>query len=284
MAGSARHWLSRVAVAIVVLAAARGPVRPAAQQIVVLDAVDVKAKPAHRHALADGLREISGLAVSADGRLFAHDDETAEIHAIDPSTGRRLLRFGLGRTPLAGDFEGLAIAETRFFLITSAGTLLEFPEGRDRERVEYRRHTTGLGRVCEVEGLAYDGRTRALLAVCKAMHAGGPPGIYAFDLDSMRLELRPKLVVRRANGEPIHPSGLAVHEPTGHLIVVAARERIVLELDRTGRPLAERRLDRRTHPQAEGVEFLPDGSLVIADEAAGGRARIAVYRRAGKRP
>lgn len=236
------------------------------------------AGPSTHVQLADALTEVSGLAVRPDGRLFAHDDERAEIHELDAVTGRRLARFGPGRTPLSGDFEGLAWADDRFFLITSEGTLAEFPAAADGERTEYRRHVTGLSRVCEVEGLAHDARSRSLLIACKRMYEGGPPGIYAFDLASRALELRPRYAVRTLSRDEVEPSGIVVDPSTGHLLVVAARQRMVLELDRSGRTVAERPLRRGSHPQAEGIEVLADGTLVISDEGGNGRGRLSWYR------
>jgi len=246
-------------------------------QDVVLERYDVQGQPAARHTLPSNLREISGLAVSPEGRLFAHDDESAEISEIDPATGKRLRRFGPGRLTVQGDFEGLAIAEGRLFIIASDGTLLEFSPAADGARSEYLRHQTGLGRVCDVEGLAHDARSRALLALCKTMYRGGPPGIYAFDLQTRQLQPSPRFAVRLPSGESLNPSGLAVHAATGHLVLVAASQRLVVELDRSGNVVATQKLDRRRHPQAEGIEFLQDGTLVISDEAPRGRPHLTLY-------
>ena len=49
------------------------------------------------------LDEISGLAMSPDGRLFAHNDERATVHEIDPSAGEVGKRFSAGDEPLRGE-------------------------------------------------------------------------------------------------------------------------------------------------------------------------------------
>jgi len=256
-------------------------------QATVLDRYDLRSEPAARLALPSDLREISGLAVSADGSVFAHDDESAEIHVIDAATGKGLRSFGPGRNVIEGDFEGLATVDERLFIIVSDGTILEFPVGAvEGVRTQYRRHATGLGRVCEIEGLAYDARSEELLAACKSMHKGGPPGIYAFNPRTGQLDPRPRFAVRLPSGDEVSPSGLAIHPATGHLILVAARENLVVELDRQGTVIATQELDGRNHLQAEGIEFLPDGSLIISDEGGGHRrpSYIAVYAPAGREP
>src|SRR3954462_5238642 len=73
--------------------------------------------------LPDTLHEISGLAALPDGRLFAHDDEHGVIYEIDPAEGELKKSFALGDPPLRGDFEGIAIADRDFYLMTSDGIL-----------------------------------------------------------------------------------------------------------------------------------------------------------------
>src|SRR5690606_8221903 len=91
--------------------------------------------PTARHTLPPALVEVSGLALSPDGRLFAHGDEQAEVLQIDVRTGARVKGFTLGSPALTGDFEGIAIVGERFFLVTSGATIVEFREGGDGESV-----------------------------------------------------------------------------------------------------------------------------------------------------
>jgi uncharacterized protein YjiK len=60
-------------------------------------------------------------------------------------------------------------------------------------------------------------------------------------------------------------------------VLVAASQHVVVELDRSGNVVATQKLDRSRHPQAEGIEFLRDGSIVISDEASKGRAQLSIY-------
>src|SRR5882762_6336402 len=64
-----------------------------------LDATD-----AVRWNLPKRLNEISGLALSADARLFAHDDERGVIYQIDWRHGRLTKAFSLGDPPPRADF------------------------------------------------------------------------------------------------------------------------------------------------------------------------------------
>lgn len=246
------------------------------------------APPAQVWVLPRRLKEISGLATTADGRIFAHDDERAVIYQLDPRARRVVKSFVLAEAngkPALGDFEGLAIAGERFFLITSHGVLYETREGAADDRVAFTVHPTHFGRLCEIEGLAYDPAERALLAACKLPRAHALRGwvtVLRWLPDQNRPApsgpIRVPLdAVRAAGGlRGFHPSGIERDPETGHLLLVASAERAVLELGPTGTVLAARRLTGR-HPQAEGITVGEDGTLFVADEGPGGAATVTLY-------
>ena len=238
-----------------------------------------------RRDLPGRLNEISGLAFTPDGRLFAHGDERAWVHEIDPETGEVGKRFMFGERTARNDFEGIAIVGERFFLITSGGLLYESREGEEREETENRVTDTGLVQTCEVEGLEYHAGWDELLIPCKST---------TLDLDAIvihRVPISPDtprpppILVERAvvasHGvdRDFHPSGIALDPNTGTLVLVAAREEAILEISMEGRVISALRLSRRRHPQTEGVAFGPDGTLYLADERNGRAARLTAYHR-----
>ncbi len=238
------------------------------------------------------LREISGLASTPDGRLFAHDDESAIIYEIDPHGGHLLKAWALGEITVRGDFEGLAVAGDRFFLVSSDGRLYEAVEGGDGERVGFQRHETGVGRRCEVEGLAHDPVERALVLVCKTTRdpsLAGFVALFRWSLDRRRTDTGITLISvaalsERIPGRGFHPSGLERHPERGTYFVVAARERAIAEVTRSGLVRAVAPLPGRAHRQAEGVTFGAGGALYIADEGGSRRGRLTRYRPAGTAP
>lgn len=241
-----------------------------------------------RARLPNRLDEVSGLAVTGDGRVFTHTDERAVIYEIDPSDGGVIKRFGLGVPALSGDFEGIAIAGERFFLVSSQGFLLEFREGAAEQVVAFRGVDTGLLSRCEVEGLAHDPSTGTLLAACKTVPGRDRGAIVVYRIDAATLGLRPdRITVPLSELERVGlrgsfaPSGIEVDPATGTLILVSARDEAIVEIRPDGTVLSGFRFGASRHPQAEGVTFLPDGSLLLADESQGGRARLTRY---GPRP
>ncbi|HET7584899.1 MAG TPA: SdiA-regulated domain-containing protein [Gemmatimonadaceae bacterium] len=254
---------------------------------------DLDAARARQLALPVSLREVSGLAVAGDGALLAHDDETGAVSVIDPRTGSvrprwpDAVRDAAGqaqRDAPRGDFEGIAVAEGHVILSTSTGTLLEYAgESGATERSV----VTGLGSQCELEGLEYDGATQSLLLPCKQTRGSSLTGrlvIFAVPIATLRPDSLPRVSVPFSSlfgdsvrGDALHPSAIAIDPRSGHLLVLAARERVLLEMTQRGALVRVARLSPHAHPQPEGIAILRDGTLAIADEGAGGRGRITLY-------
>lgn len=236
--------------------------------------------------LPNRLNEISGLALTPDERLFAIADEAAIVYELDFSEGRLRKAFALGDPVERGDFEGIAIAGERFFLITSDGEIFETTEGRDGEQMEYASYATGLGKRCEIEGLVTGVAGDRLLIACKeARGRDGVLAIFAWSLDERRvlddalLVLPLRDIVRRIGKRHFNPSGIEIAPGSGNLLLVAARQRALAELTPDGRLVAATRLPLvQRHHQPEGIALTRDGRLLIADEGGGHRARLAVYR------
>jgi uncharacterized protein YjiK len=240
--------------------------------------------PSEQWRLPDELREVSGLAVAPDGRLFAHDDERAIIRQIDD--GAVVKSFALGDGNVSGDFEGLAIApDGMFWMTTSEGELYRFAEGADGARVAYETFDSGLREMCEVEGLAYLAAEESLILACKQNRARSMRDTvllyrwaFAGAAEPWRT-LRERDIAAAAGVDNFRPSSIEFDAASGRILLLSARDRALAELGPDGTVLAARALGRG-HEQPEGAAVLPDGSLVISDEASGGRPLLTRYARA----
>ena len=243
---------------------------PGQESATTLSRYDLESRPAP-FVMPGRLDEISGLAITADGRLFGHNDEWATVIEIDRITGEAGKRFSIGDPIIEGDFEGIAVVGERFFLITSVGLLYEFREVGDRETAPHRVTDTELGAQCEAEGLDYDPAEDALLIACKVSTPDlGTVVIYRRPLDPDLPWLEPIEVQRRelpAFGvrEDFQASSVVV-TPSGSLLLASAAPEALVEVDRSGRVIGGVDLPRGRHPQSEGLAFGPDGTLFIADE------------------
>jgi uncharacterized protein YjiK len=261
---------------------------PQAQSAALLDMFDFHEKSATHATLPRALQEISGLAVTSDGRVFAHGDERALVVQIDACAAKAVKSCSLGAPPVLGDFEGIAIVGDRFFLVTSNGQLYEFREGPDASAVPFSVRDTGFGKVCEIEGLAYEPGDRVLLMGCKQparRELRGEISILRWSLDRAAVADPPTLtiplgdVVKRLGGKSFHTSSIERDARTGHYLLVAGPERTLVEVTAKGAVVNAQALRRQLHPQPEGLTLLGDSLLVIGDEGANGRASITCYRR-----
>lgn len=257
---------------------------PAQEDVVVLAAYDFGQRT-HRADLPGRLDEVSGLAFTPDGRLFAHGDERAWVIELDVETGEPGKRFMLGERTARDDFEGIAFAGERLFLVSSSGRLYESREGADRQEMPYAVTDVGLGDSCEVEGLEYDPTHDELLFLCKvSLPDDGSVVVHRVPLDPS-VERRAPLRIPREGllafdlKTDFHGSGITIDRETGHLLIVAAREELLMEVDADGRIVTALALSRRRHPQPEGIAIGPDGTLYIADERNGRSPRLTLYAR-----
>jgi uncharacterized protein YjiK len=234
--------------------------------------------------LPDRLQEISGLAVTADGRLFGHDDEIGVIYEIDVARGAFVKWFALGDTIVTGDFEGLAIApDGVFWLTTSAGELYRFQEGADQARVPFQRFDTGLEETCEVEGVAYASNESLILA-CKRYYRRGVTNAAALRTWAVNTTTTEALgppsasFAEAAGVRRFEPSDVTLDQASGRVLVLSANAGALVELSPDGDVVSARALGEG-HRQAEGVAVLPNGALLIADEGGNDQALLSRYSR-----
>jgi uncharacterized protein YjiK len=241
--------------------------------------------------LPNRLSEISGLAATPDGRILAVNDEQAIVYEIDIDEGEIVKSFRLGPKVIKADFEGIAIAEESIFLVTSGGTLYEAVEGAQDEAVEYATYDSGVGDVCEVEGLEYEPLDRTLLLACKTTRGSrlkDGVAIFRWSIENRRLAERDLIwisedeIERRLPQKQFHPSGIARHPATGTYLIISAREHALIEVTPRGNIVAVENLKSGRHPHAEGitVRLRKSGAfdLMISNEGDDRRARIARYR------
>jgi len=253
----------------------------------ILDRYEFSAETSEQWRLPDKLNEMSGLAVTADARLLAVTDESAIVYELDYAAGRLVKAFALGKPTVRGDFEGIAWSDGRVWLVTSEGVIYETTEGEDGERVAYDEYQTGFGKLCEIEGLTYRQSDGMLLLPCKKIRPKSgleSLAIFAWSTSSRKavrgqtIALPDRDIAAALRMTRLNPSGITIEEGSGNMLIVAARQRAVIELDAGGSLLSARVLPLvARHRQPEGIAILPSGGILIADEGGGHRARLAIY-------
>jgi uncharacterized protein YjiK len=276
-----------IRIGLFILLVGGGPT-PSNGQISVLDAYDFSKDGGHEIRLPKGLDEVSGLAMTPEGRLFAHNDERAIIYELELESGRILKAFSAGFGGIRGDFEGIALAGQRFFLSTSTGEIVETEEGSPGSAMGYQVHLTDLGESCELEGMAFDPEANTLLLPCKEVRARDMRDhivVFSVEVGTMTVARVPRIFLPLDELEAMglkgsfSPSGIEVDPESGNLFLISARGEAILEFSSQGRLLGVRNLKKKNHAQPEGITFDPRGALLLADEGQGKRGRLTRYPR-----
>ncbi len=238
--------------------------------------------PLARWVLPPQLLEVSGLALTPDGNILAHNDENPVLSVIDPRRGVVTRQFSFGERGLHGDFEGIAVSGGEIFLLVSNGTIYRLREGGDGDNVPYTTIDTKLGKECEFEGIAVD-RAGVILLACKNVAKNGPKDqlvIYRWDPKTSRASMLaiPYTAVIGDNGwKDLHPSDITVEPRTGNNVVIAAQEKALIVVTPDGQVVSSGPLPEKPR-QAEGVAIASDGILYVSDEGSSQPATLTLYR------
>lgn len=233
------------------------------------------------------LKEISGLALTPDGNVLAHDDEIGKVYVIDPRGGVLVKRFNLGESPPKGDFESITLAGNNIYMLASNGRLFEFQEGNDGENVPYSIRDTGLGKDCEFESMVYEADSNWLVMPCKLVKDKSLKDqivIYRWRLqapDSSRISkiTIPKSQAIGSNGwKDLRPSDVAIDPANGHYVMITSHpDKAIIEVTPSGQLVRSEPLPAG-HNQPEGVAITGDSILMVSDEATNKPAAITLYR------
>jgi hypothetical protein len=231
--------------------------------------------PLARWVLPPGLAEISGLALTPDQRLLAHNDEAGQVFEVDYRRGVVLKSFWVGPQILRDDFEAITVAGERVFLLASTGTIYEFGAGDGGSRVPFTRHDTGLGQDCEFEGLAFDSAANALVLACKNILIKGLKDfvvLYQYSLTgdpgsrTAQLKIPLAQVIGTNRWKGFSPSDLSIDPASGDYVLIASQEQGLLRITPAGEVVWSRPLPPG-HAMAEGVAITRDSLLILSDEA-----------------
>jgi|TARA_B100000959_G_scaffold245765_1_gene270658 uncharacterized protein YjiK len=224
------------------------------------------------------LNEVSGLALSVDGRVFIHNDEKAIVYELDPLTGDISSILKIGDPALRADFEDIALLGEDIYLITSTGTLHRIENSLNfHETVAIAEITeTGLSDICELEGLsAFRGK---LFLACKTnFREMDKLQLLVFLFDPIKKTTIEYLRVSHdeLDREKMSPSGIAVTEEVIYL--VSARQRLLTRVTHGGHLISNHKLKKKQHHQPEGIAVAVSGRLYLADEGKGKGGRVTIY-------
>lgn len=223
--------------------------------------------------MPDYLEEVSGLTYYAPFQLAMHDDERGRMYVYDISTKEIIHRI---RFEGKGDFEAIERIGESVFVVRSDGKLFRFNVNMEGVVEEIK---TPFDKKNDVERLGYDQKGEYLLFALK--EDGDTKGvsvsgkaIYGYHLPTKTFKKMPLYHIsdkslRKVVGDSFKfkPSAIAQHPITDEIYVLSSNKPALLVFDyATKKPLSLTKLIAKFHPQPEGIAFMPNGDLFIANE------------------
>jgi uncharacterized protein YjiK len=255
-------------------------------------------QPTNKHHLPPILNEISGLTDWNATTVACVQDELGIIFIYDFIEGKIISEHPFDTI---GDYEGLTYSNNDLYILRSDGRLSiwkHFPQNPDSIQ-----HHQLLLNTANNESLCYDPKTKSLWIGAKSKPNNPEEKeerlIYQFNLNTYQLENEPiyslnilsmaeKAKVfniqteqnKKGELKPFNfrPSSIAVHPISFDIYIISAADNLLVILNRKGEITYMEKLLPELYPKAEGITFLPDGTMIITNEAAGQTPSLLVFK------
>lgn len=232
-------------------------------------------KPCRKFILPSILNEVSGITFVANGSLAAVQDEQGVIYFIDPQNGQLMDQVAFGK---AGDYEGLALNESFYFVLESNGTLSVV----DRLVGATKRFKFKGSKGFDFEGLCLSPSGDRLWVGCKThkkKKMNSSILVYGFDLRTMTYEPDPILEVRKPKefGD-FRISELCFRTPHELYILSGNPAGLAIYALETNQCTFQE-LNPTLLKQPEGMSFDEMGQLWISNEKKGAKANLMCFEK-----
>jgi len=237
------------------------------------------------------LYEISGITVIDSSSIACIQDENGIVFIYDirqKEIKKHLTFYG------NGDYEDIAYANMRFYVIRSDAVLFEIKDLNTSEVAEEIRlkeipHN-------EIEGLCYDRKNNRLLIAPKDKadkdsEVESKRGVYGFDLGRRKLIAKPVIsfslssikkfaaennIFNEEKGKKkdkkdkpdikFKPSAIGIHPINDNLFVLSAEDQMLFIFNLKGNIKDIIRLDPYLFNMPEGIAFLENGDMLVSNE------------------
>ena len=250
------------------------------------------------------LREASDVTILSPTEIAMVQDEKGSVYLYSLKDEKvvRKIKFGP-----KGDYEGIAPwgADT-MFVLRSDGKLYRITDWHSSTP------TTSVRKIDiptkDNEGLCYDPVTDSLLISPKSRwkkkRGGGknlrpifamnpetgemwPEPLFVLHIEDIlafakknHLTIPGKLNKKGKFKEKLefNPAALAVRPETGEIFVISSVDRVIVSFDRSKRITGFSMLDKNLFIQPEGIDFLPDGTLVVVNESPNKKPGLLLFK------
>lgn len=246
------------------------------------------------------LDEVSGLTDIDSTHVACVQDEIGIVFIYNFHTEKMISQHTFDET---GDFEGLTYTGKSLYILRSDGLLtewLDFNIKFNKGRISnYKLKLL----TSDNEGLCYDFLNNRLLIAAKNKPAlkvnRNDRFIYEFNLSTKKLNKDPVYVLKlktlkeyikinninmnlvnkkeKKNKFNFLPSGIAVHPMTQDIFIISASNFSIVVINQKGEVIQMIPLNIKQYPQAEGITFLRDGTMIITNESAGHQPTLLIH-------
>lgn len=245
--------------------------------------------PSQIYELPKSLKEISGLTVLNDSLIGCIEDEHGFFYVYNINTKKLEKEIPFGED---GDYEGVTSIVNSIYILRSDGELFKIENYIDKKpKIQ---HFSCQVPAQDNEGICYDPISKKLLIACKGKFGKGLVNqyrreIHLYDVMKNKVIEKPlftinidsviafankkeiKLPIKTKNDSTIQVmkmrmSGIAIHPTTKDIYILSAFDDAVFIFSQKGELKHLQLLDPILFPQAEGIDFLPNGDLLISNE------------------
>lgn len=232
--------------------------------------------------LDEDLDEVSGIYyVAADSTILSINDEEGKFYRLNVQGKIIGKPFKFAKK---SDFEDLTTDGPFWYAVKSDGEV---------HRIEKAFTDSPLVRVFsfpergwEFETIYFDAARQKLVLISKTPLTFKGGGIPAFTLDTVAGTFHhdpyyspDTTTIVKLSGKKkwgCKPTAAAVHPITGETYILSSHERMLMIM-KDGALMALYPLDKSVFRQPEGITFMPNGNLLISNEAQGSTANILIF-------
>jgi len=245
-------------------------------------------KPDIKQQLPPVLNEVSGLTDIDSKHVALVQDELGIVFIYDFINGKIVSQYEFEES---GDFEGLTYTGESLYILRSDGRLSECKNFLNDD-AKFIHHQLNL-KTANNEGLCYDQKNNRILIAAKSKPINHNEKekryIYSYNIKTEELLEKPVYSINtneiqkfaskydiiqtqttsKGKIKPFNfrPASLAIHPITDEIYIISAADKLILIMNRKGEMVHIERLNDELFLKAEGITFIPDGTIIITNEA-----------------
>lgn len=232
--------------------------------------------------LPNELREISGLSYYKKDKLLGVQDEKGCLYEIDLGKEKITEKFTFHKK---GDFEGVEFVAPHAYAVDSDGDIFHIQHLDLKQQHDFKRETH-LAKGLDIEGLMYHIPRQKLWLLSK-VNKKDPYVRHFFEYDPKTKQLNKQpvasidlhLILSEDDvAEKFKPTAAAMHPHSQHIYILESDQNRVIVLQLDGSYLETIQFPEKLFRQPEGLTFLPDGTMIIADEGQDHKGRLFLFQ------